>query len=110
MYRFIDDLSFSGIPLYGETDRGYALQDDFEFPPLSLSRDEIVVLMFTVEMLSRSSGYALADSAGSLLSKIGAALPPHSVDPASASLRALAEVPVSHDLCHWDCLHQAIQR
>lgn len=76
IYRYIDDLSLSGIPLYGEPGRGYALQADFELAPLTLSQDEIAALMLGVEMLSKSTGVALAAAARSLLSKIGAVLPP----------------------------------
>ncbi|MEE1920209.1 HTH domain-containing protein, partial [Pseudomonas asiatica] len=34
IYRYIDDLSFSGIPIYGTAGVGYALDADFEMPPL----------------------------------------------------------------------------
>lgn len=110
IYRYIDDLSLSGIPLYGEPGRGYALQADFELAPLTLSQDEIAALMLGVEMLSKSTGVALAAAARSLLSKIGAVLPPHSLSPGGAALRALGETPSGHDLRHWDRLHLAIRQ
>lgn len=110
IYRYIDDLSLSGIPLYGEPGRGYFLQADFELAPLTLSQDEIAALMLGVEMLSKSTGVALAAAARSLLSKVGAVLPPHTLSPSSAALRALGETPSGHDLSHWDYLHQAIRQ
>ncbi|MFP6847719.1 MAG: YafY family protein [Pseudomonas sp.] len=110
IYRYIDDLSLSGIPLYGEPGRGYSLQTDFELAPLTLNQDEIAALMLGVEMLSKSTGVALAAAARSLLSKIGAVLPSHSLSPSSAALRALSEAPSGHDLRHWDRLHLAIRQ
>ncbi|MET1077016.1 MAG: YafY family protein [Pseudomonas sp.] len=110
IYRYVDDLSVSGIPLYGEAGVGYALHEKFELPPLTLSQDEIAALMLGVEMLSRSTGDALAGAAQTLLGKIGAALPPHSLDPRKATLRALDNQPLATDRRHWDLLHQAIQQ
>jgi predicted DNA-binding transcriptional regulator YafY len=108
IYRYIDDLSLSGVALFGEPGRGYSLQEGFELPPLTLSQDEISALMFAVEMLASSSGSGLAAAARSLLSKIGAVLPTHSIDPASAPVRALNTQLQGQHLRHWDVLHQAI--
>jgi predicted DNA-binding transcriptional regulator YafY len=108
IYRYIDDLSLSGVALYGEPGRGYSLQEGFELPPLTLSQDEIAALMLGVEMLASSSGSGLAAAARSLLSKIGAVLPAHSIDPASAPVRALSTQLQGQQLRHWDALHQAI--
>lgn len=108
IYRYIDDLSLSGVALYGEPGRGYSLQEGFELPPLTLSQDEIAALMLGVEMLASSSGSELAAAARSLLSKIGAVLPAHSIDPASAPVRALSHPLHGQQLRHWDALHQAI--
>jgi predicted DNA-binding transcriptional regulator YafY len=108
IYRYIDDLSLSGVALFGEPGRGYSLQEGFELPPLTLSQDEISALMFGVEMLASSSGSGLAAAARSLLSKIGAVLPTHSIDPASAPVRALSTQLQGPHLRHWDVLHQAI--
>ena len=108
IYRYIDDLSLSGVPLFGEPGRGYSLQEGFELPPLTLSQDEVAALMLGVEMLASSSGSGLAAAARSLLSKIGAVLPAHSIDPASAPVRALSSPLRDQQLRHWDVLHQAI--
>ncbi len=108
IYRYIDDLSLSGIALYGEPGRGYSLQDGFELPPLTLSQDEIAALMLGVELLSTSSGSDLAAAARSLLSKIGAVLPARSIDPSSAPVRALSTQLRGEQLRHWDASHQAI--
>lgn len=79
IYRYIDDLSLSGIPLYGEAGVGYALHKNFELPPLSLNSGELEALSVAVDLLSRSVGHELAQYAHSLLAKIDAVLPsPHS--------------------------------
>ncbi|WP_444939344.1 helix-turn-helix transcriptional regulator [Microbulbifer sp. JMSA002] len=40
IYRYMDDLSVSGIPVYGETGVGYRLSNGFELPPLQLTQEE----------------------------------------------------------------------
>ncbi len=84
IYRYIDDLSFSGIPIYGTTGVGYALDADFEMPPLTLNRLELDALMLGMEMLSASADNDLSAAARMLLSKISASLVHHKVDPSTA--------------------------
>ena len=40
IYRYVDDLSVAGIPVYGEAGIGYRLDPAFELPPLSLDAAE----------------------------------------------------------------------
>lgn len=110
IYRYIDDLSVSGIPIYGEPGVGYALDEDFELPPLTLTHDEIAALMLGVEILSRSTGNDLAAAAETLLSKIGAVLPPHSFEPTRTPVRALGDILNNQSLRHWNNLYRAIQQ
>ncbi|MBD1876121.1 YafY family transcriptional regulator [Nodosilinea sp. FACHB-131] len=110
IYRYIDDLSLSGIPIYGEPGVGYALDKNFELPPLTLTQDEIAALMLGVEMLSKSTGTDLAAAAKTLLSKIGAVLPPSSFDPTRTPVRALGEILNDQSLRHWNDLYQSIQQ
>ncbi|MBD2258292.1 YafY family protein [Pseudanabaena sp. FACHB-2040] len=110
IYRYIDDLSLSGVPVYGEPGVGYALNEDFELPPLTLTQDEIAALMLGVEMLSQSTGTDLAAAAKTLLSKIEAVLPPRSFDPTRAPIRALGEILNNQSLKHWNDLYRGIQQ
>lgn len=110
IYRYIDDLSVSGIPIYGEPGVGYALDEDFELPPLTLTPDEIAALMLSVEILSRVTGNDLAAAAKTLLSKIGAVLPPRSFDPTRTPVRALGEILNDQSLRHWNDLYRGIQQ
>lgn len=109
IYRYIDDLSVSGIPVYGVTGVGYSLHESFELPPLTLNRDEFDALMLGVEMLSASAGSELAGAAKALLSKIEAAVPHLSMDPTEASLRVLGVRQNQDSLRYWDRLRRAIQ-
>ncbi len=108
IYRYIDDLSVSGIPIYGEPGIGYALDEDFELPPLTLTHDEIAALMLGVEMLSRSTGSDLAEAAKTLLGKIEATLPPRSLNPTCTPVRALGLN--DQNLKYWNDLYRAIQQ
>jgi predicted DNA-binding transcriptional regulator YafY len=110
IYRYVDDLSVSGIPLYGVAGVGYALHEGFELPPLTLTQDELDALMLGVEMLSNSAGAELASSARTLLSKVAAALPLRNTEPSFSNIRALRVKPVTPDQRCLDELHRAIQQ
>lgn len=107
VYRYIDDLSVGGIPVYGEPGRGYRLGDRFELPPLTLTTDERDALLLGVDMLTQSSGHRLSAAASSLLDKIQAALPEHR--PGPHAFQAPARTVDPNHLRFWDPLHQAIQ-
>lgn len=109
IYRYIDDLSISGIPVYGEPGIGYRMDNDFELPPLTLNQKELDALMLGVEMVSRSTGSDLAIAAKTLLSKIGATLPPHSLEPNRTTVQALSDMSNAQTLRYWDELYRAIQ-
>lgn len=110
IYRYIDDISISGIPVYGEPGVGYAMDENFELPPLTLNRDELAALTLGVEMLSRSTGDDLAAAAKTLLSKIEAALPSRTLKPTHIPVQALANILTDQILKHWNDLYQAIQQ
>lgn len=100
IYRYIDDLSISGIPVYGELGVGYLMDEAFELPPLTLKQNELDALMLGVEMVSRATGSYLAMAAKTLLSKVESTLPP---------VRALNNMVNTQTLRHWDELYRAIQ-
>jgi predicted DNA-binding transcriptional regulator YafY len=74
IYRYIDDLSLSGIPIYGEAGKGYSLQQGFELPPLNLTLEEIEALHIAMDLLSKTTGFTEGSAGRSLLSKIEAGL------------------------------------
>jgi len=75
VYRYIDDLSSSGIPVYGIAGIGYQLHENFELPPLNLTETELDALLIGVKMVSSWTGDTLSESAKSLAKKIAAVVP-----------------------------------
>ena len=75
IYRDVQDLSLSGVPIEGEAGVGYALRRDFDMPPLMFDFDEIEALTAGARMVQAWSSPALAKAAQSALDKIAAALP-----------------------------------
>jgi len=75
IYRYIDDLSVSGVPVYGARGRGYRLHAGYELPPLNLTGEELDALMLGVRMVNSWTGDALSAPARSLANKIEAVVP-----------------------------------
>jgi len=87
---------------------GYALDADFEMPPLTLNRLELDALMLGMEMLSASADNDLSAAARMLLSKVSASIVHHKVDPSSAKIRALGTTS-SSTRGHLATLRKAIE-
>jgi predicted DNA-binding transcriptional regulator YafY len=107
IYRYIDDLSVTGMPIYGEPGIGYCLQPGFELPPLHLSAEELDALQLAVTIISRMAGREMADAARSLSAKVLASLPEKRHQPESA-LFSYATGLSEQQKKIWDLLKQAI--
>jgi len=88
IYRDIQALSLSGVPIEGEAGVGYRLQRHFDLPPLMFDRDEVEALLLGTRMIRAWSDRQLSASASSALNKILSVLPSH--------LRALEETSAIH--------------
>lgn len=111
IYRYIDDLSVSGIPVYGEPGVGYRLTEGFELPPLHLSPIELEALVLGVNLVTTRTGENISQAAHSLLSKIEASLPlDHELKKEQESI-ALAPYNSYDEKTrkHWDVMHAAIK-
>lgn len=75
IYRDIQALSLSGIPIEAETGVGYKLKSNFTLPPLMFDQAEIEALLLGVRMVESWSNKKMASAASSALAKIHAALP-----------------------------------
>lgn len=75
IYRDMQDLSLSGVPLEGEAGVGYRLRYSLDIPPLMFSSTEIEALVLGARMLRAWGGTELGRSADSVLDKIYAAIP-----------------------------------
>ncbi len=110
IYRYVDDLSLAGIPIYGEPGVGYRLSEGFELPPLQLSSGELEALIVGVSLTASLTGEKFAASAHSLLSKIEAALPNESqmIAHEDRVVRVLANHRQSEAYLVWGKVHAAI--
>jgi predicted DNA-binding transcriptional regulator YafY len=75
IYRDVQDLVCSGVPIQGEAGVGYALPARFDLPPLMFDAQEIAALVLGARMVESWSDRALAQSAKSALRKVGHVLP-----------------------------------
>ncbi len=75
IYRDIQDLSFSGIPVEGEAGVGYSLRHNLDIPPIMFSALEIEALVIGARMVKTWGGTELGQSAQSVLDKITAVIP-----------------------------------
>jgi predicted DNA-binding transcriptional regulator YafY len=75
VYRDVQDLIRSGLPIKGEAGVGYALPRSFDLPPLMFSAEEIEALVLGARIVRTWSDRDLARAAGSALEKVELALP-----------------------------------
>jgi predicted DNA-binding transcriptional regulator YafY len=75
IYRDMQALSLSNIPIESEAGVGYRLRPGFNLPPLMFEEDELEALMLGVKMVQGWSDEQLGHSAQSAFDKIKAILP-----------------------------------
>ena len=109
IYRYIDDISANGIPIYGTAGVGYQMYENFELPPLTLTENELDALLLGAKMIKGWTGDKLSNSAKKLVSKIEAVLP-------KKLLEEYDDVVFAPDFMHsgelrknWDAIHEAIK-
>jgi len=86
IYRDVDHLSASGVPLYSQAGKGYALLEGYQLPPLMFSVEEWQALLTGLSMAQGWAGQRQAEALRAVQEKLAMAVPSH--------LRALAS-PVS---------------
>lgn len=75
IYRDMDDLSASGIPLRAEAGMGYALAKGYDLPPLMFTQGELEALEIAARLLASRTDPELKAAAESALAKISEVLP-----------------------------------
>jgi predicted DNA-binding transcriptional regulator YafY len=75
IYRDIQDLSLSGVPIEGEAGVGYRVKAGFDLQPLMFSPDEIDALVIGMRMVQAWGSPQLSASSAAALAKITLALP-----------------------------------
>ncbi len=76
VYRDIQDLTISGVPIQGEAGVGYALPKGFDLPPLMFTNEEIEALVLGARLVQSCGDFPLRRSAEDVLAKVEYALPP----------------------------------
>jgi len=76
VYRDIQDLTLSGVPIEAEAGIGFRMRSGYQIPPLMFTPDEIQALVFGLRLVQSCSDDALHAAAETVLAKIDAVLPP----------------------------------
>lgn len=102
IYRDIQDLMASGVPIEGEAGVGYVLRAGFDMPPLMFTEREIEALMLGVRIVESWADEDLARAAMDVAAKVEAVVPERLRDHmACVPLLAPAEhaaIPLTFDL------------
>lgn len=76
VYRDVQDLMLSGVPIEGEAGVGYMLRAGFHLPPLMFSPEEMEALITGARLVKSWGGDKLAMAADQAIAKIEHILPP----------------------------------
>ncbi len=77
VYRYIGDLSGSGVPIEGEAGVGFRLRPGYHIPPLMFTAEELQALVFGARLVQSCADEGLGAAAEAVLAKVDAALPAH---------------------------------
>jgi predicted DNA-binding transcriptional regulator YafY len=75
IYRDIQDLMSTGVPIDGEAGVGYTLRRGYDLPPLMFTEGEIEAIVLGMRFVASWGDPALSKAAGSALGRIEAAVP-----------------------------------
>ncbi|MBT8458536.1 MAG: YafY family transcriptional regulator [Boseongicola sp.] len=82
LYRDMDTLIASGVPVEGERGLGYMMTAPITLPPLNLSLTELEALHLGLAVVSKAADEELQSAAASLSAKVDAVLPEDRAAPA----------------------------
>ncbi len=75
IYRDMQDLSLSGVPIASEAGSGYRLLPGFHLPPLMFNEEELAALLIGARMVQAWTDQGLASAATQAMIKIESAVP-----------------------------------
>ncbi len=75
IYRDIQDLMASGVPIEGEAGVGYVLKAGFDLPPLMFKEQEIEALVLGARIVESWADAQLAAAASEAIAKVQAVIP-----------------------------------
>ncbi|UWQ61378.1 YafY family transcriptional regulator [Leisingera caerulea] len=103
IYRDMDTLMASGVPVEGERGVGYLVREQISLPPLTLTPEELEALNLGMAIVAEAADPDLKAAAQSLAAKVDAVLPEQTIAEADAwkfavypfadAARALAHMP-----------------
>ncbi|MCB2115814.1 MAG: YafY family transcriptional regulator [Rhodobacteraceae bacterium] len=85
IWRDMDALATSGLPVEGARGIGYRLKEPTVLPPMTLTRDEFEALRLGVALVEGAADLTTARAAASLRAKISAVAPARAQDPGADS-------------------------
>jgi predicted DNA-binding transcriptional regulator YafY len=77
IYRDVQDLSLSGVPIISETGIGYSLDKAYNLPPITFSEAELESLLLGARMVQAWSDREMAKEATRAIERIESILPEH---------------------------------
>lgn len=77
IYRDVQDLSLSGVPITGEAGVGYRLMRGYHMPPLMFNEEELAAILLGARMVQVWTDKSLARAAMHAISKIESVIPEH---------------------------------
>jgi predicted DNA-binding transcriptional regulator YafY len=80
IYRDIQDLIESGVPILGEAGVGYVMDKAYVLPPIMFDIDELEAIALGITMVKSWTDEPFAQRAAAALEKIHAVLPPQLLD------------------------------
>ncbi len=110
IWRDMDTLVASGIPVRGERGMGYMITEAISLPPLNLTAAELEALNLGLAVVAQAADESLRKAAGSLADKIDAVLPETTVAEADAWKFAVYPfADATRNLTHMPLLRSAIK-
>jgi len=75
IYRDMQDLSLSSVPIISETGVGYSIDSSYNLPPITFNEDELEALLLGARMVQSWSDRKMAAEAARVIEKIDCILP-----------------------------------
>lgn len=75
IYRDMQDLQLSNVPVISEAGFGYQLDQSFNFPPLQFTEEELTALVLGLQLTTQCTDQQLQRAAESLLNKVKENIP-----------------------------------
>ena len=109
VYRDIQDLMNSGVPIYGEAGVGYIIDKKYHLPPVMFDPDELEAIALGISMVRTWTDERFAKKAVSALQKVQAVLPDNLLNDmqqlATSSEHSMAKIPWEVDFSEVrDCI------